>query len=542
MINRWSTLSITTLLTLSLSSCDFPSPQQYKQETANINQNHNKLTSEEVKEKTPPPPVEVKKTAYVDTTPVPFDTTPGWLNRRVSISGNNLPFSFYMSQLLEPANIQVFYDNTINRGKPITVRYTGTLKGALDKLATVSDYQYTTDADTNQVTWSAFVTKTFDISFVPGKTAYTVGNSGSSGSNIAGGTGGSNVTYTGVDVTGDGQNSSLTGSLSLWDDITSTVKNLLSKDGTVQVSQSTTTVTVRDHPENVTSISEYVARMNKLLSMQVRLDVQILDVQLNKDFQYGIDWNKVLYSFSNGNSLSLSGNLGANATSILPTTTSPLQLTTAINHGPWSSTNFIVSALQNQGNVSVLNQPSVTTTNDQVAQITVQSQQSYIANVSNTITGGASAFSQNSINPGVVTSGLNLYLLPKIQGDKIYLNVSGTLSDLITLTNAATVSTGSPVCSDGSAPVNGACPTGTTLTNSGSVTIQVPTIAEKDFNQRSIVSNGETLIIAGFKNLRNQTQKSNVLGIDALGGKAGYSNNEELVVLITPTILSGEKF
>ena len=138
--------------------------------------------------------------------------------------------------------------------------------------------------------------------------------------------------------------------------------------------------------------------------------------------------------------------------------------------------------------------------------------------------GSDSSLSQETLTPGTVTYGFQMYLLPKIQEDKVYLQISSVLSDLTSL--QAVTQTGQ-VDPDGSSKASA---------------IQVPNLAQKNFNQRSVLRNGQTLVLAGFKNLNDSNKNTSVAGLTALGGLAAQGVNEELVVLITPIILNGDNF
>ena len=69
--------------------------------------------------------------------------------------------------------------------------------------------------------------------------------------------------------------------------------------------------------------------------------------------------------------------------------------------------------------------------------------------------------------------------------------------------------------------------------------IQLPNITEKHFNQRSMIRSGDTLILAGFKQMTNRSGASQFLTSQSLGGTAAEQLNSETVVLITPIILHG---
>ncbi len=491
--------------------------------------------------KVPPPPVtRNKQDPYVDTRPVSLTREPDWYTAPVTINASGLPFSFYVTQLLGNTPVKVSMDPGVNTSRAVNLRYNGTVKGAMEELAAKSGYYYDYDLDKNTITWSALQTKTFDISFIPGVSKYSVGNAANSAGSIASssssGSSGSTTTTTssGIDITATGEYSNLgNDNLSVWDDMKATITTLLSPKGKLSVSQATTTITVRDHPSNVSDIGRYLDQMNKILSKQVHFDVQILDVQLNKQFQYGIDWTKVNYNISNSSgSVNFTANFATQASGgILSAGTPAAANYLGGKNSKWSTTNIFIKALEQQGKVAIVNQPSLTTLNDQMAQISILTQQTYLASQTTTLTGAnntASGFSQQALTPGIINTGLQLYLLPKIQDDKIYLQISSTLSQLLSLSTVT--QTGQQYTQ------------GSTIPDTTTAAIQVPQMGQKNFNQRSVLRNGETLVLAGFKNLYDANQKDSVAGLTALGGLAASSNNEELVVLITPTILNGDNF
>ncbi len=85
----------------------------------------------------------------------------------------------------------------------------------------------------------------------------------------------------------DDQYSSLQAQLSIWEDLRNGLNKLISPDGRFMISEATTTVTVRDHPDNIDSIGKYLNDLNHELSQQVAIKVEVLDVQLSQQFQHG---------------------------------------------------------------------------------------------------------------------------------------------------------------------------------------------------------------------------------------------------------------
>lgn len=459
-------------------------------------------------------------------------SNPAWLNRHVTLRGNGLPLNVLMSRLL-PSTIVAQYQPSVNQNQPIQLNYSGSIRGALDRVASQTNSAY--DIEGGVVSWSGFVTKTFDISFMPGASQYLMGgqaqvsaaNSGSS----------SNGAATGIN-TQDSQFSNLQGTLSVWNDLQHSIKDMLSPDGKVMVSQATTTITVRDHPQNVQVIADYLASMNKDLSREVLLKVRVLEVDLNKNYNYGIDWNAVYGAYASGGlstgdlSQSVSGvsALGANTplgpAGAIGTAAGAVGgmlpipgISAGILKGPFGGSQLLINALSQQGEVSTVTNPQVMTLNNQVAQIEITRQTTYVASTTSTVT-GVSGAAQLGVNPGVISTGFTLYVLPKIEGKSIYLQLTSDLSTLDSLhvfSESQTTGTGDDAA------------TSTT-------SIQLPVVSGKHFNIRSMVRSGDTLIIAGFRQVNNQTGKSSLFGISLFGGDSAAKSNVETVILITPVL------
>lgn len=555
-----SVLGVIAVVALATSLVACEPYKAFKQNEQTIQNNQDQIQTDQEKAYPKPPTVRTEKEAYVDTTPIPISHTPAWMQQPVSMRGTKLPFSFYVGQMIGNADVVVQYDSSVDKNRAVSFDFSGSVKDSLDALTGASGYAYTYNAKTNVLTWSAYQTKVFDISFMPGDSQYQVGQSagsltlsGGNGSSDSGGgssssgSGGSGSSTTGYDFSQDTQYSKLTGTVSVWTDMTKTMKDLLSKDGTATVSQSTTTVTVRDHPSNVQAIAAYLGSMNHELSRQVRIHVQLLEVRLKAQYNYGINWD-IVRQAGQHSSLSLLGNGATNANNV--GTFSPIAFAWEGKSGLWGGTNSVIQALEQQGNVSLITQPTVTTLNNQVATIAIQQLKNYINSTSSTLSGGGSNFAQGAVNTGTITTGISLYLLPKIQKNQVFLEISSTLSDLTGLSTINT-STGLPVTSstptdtpdttDPNASSSGSTSGNGSTTDANSATpqvVQLPEVALRSFNQRSVIPNGATLILAGFIQNGTETDQSKVLDLTALGGQGSTKATTELVMLITPVILS----
>lgn len=536
-------LCLSTLMIL-LTGCNSPVYNQAESNVADVVQRNQDAKTSMAEHARPDPTLVVNQGLYVDKTPISLAKQPLWLKNHIILRGDQLPFSYYSRTIVSGGgrNILTRYQTGLDEKINVAVNYTGTVKGALDLLAAKTGYVYSING--NNIYWQAFITKTFDIAFMPGSSEYLMGktgnttNSGGSGSSSGSGSGTAGTTVTGtIDDSASAQYSSLKGTLSVWKDLESSIKQLLSADGKVMVSEATTTVTVRDRPTNVALISRFVNNLNNNLSKQVLVKIEILQVTLESDFNFGINWNVVQRAFANGN-YQLVANNGSpialtSATQLALNNTSvginnPYINNSGFNGGNATGILTLVNALEQQGKVSVVTQPQVLCQNNQVSQIRLVDQLGYLASVQTTSfaggTGGTTAGVTSQITPGAVVTGLTLYVLPKILGNKVYLQVNADLSTNLGLNT---------ISSNGQAVTTGTTPA------AGTSAIQVPHVQQKQFNQRSVVASGDTLIMAGFKQVNNTAGAAQLFQSQSLGGKTAQQTNTETVVLITPIILHG---
>ncbi len=484
---------------------------------------------------------------YVDKTPISLAKQPAWLNNRIILRGDQLPFSYYSRIIVSGGgrNIITHYQTGLNDKTTVTMNYSGSVKGALDMLAAKTGLIYSVNC--NDIYWQTFITRTFDIAFMPGSSDYMMGKAsgsgssgsggGSSGGGGGGGSGGGTTSITGtIDDSASAQYSNLKGTISIWKDLETSIKQLLSPDGRVMVSEATTSVTVRDRPSNVALIGQFINRINTNLSKQVLVKIEVLQVTLESDFNFGINWDVVQRAFNNGTYKLVASN---GSPIVLQTATQLAGVGVPNIYGV--NNNFtnnagvatgnvtgilaLVNALQEQGKVSVVTQPQVLCQNNQVSQIRIIDQAGYLASIQTTALAGSTPNGSSitsQITPGAVVTGLTLYVLPKILGNKVYLQVNADLSSNLGLTTIS--STGQTV---------------TASSTNSAAAIQVPHIQQKQFNQRSVISSGDTLILAGFRQTNNIVGAAQLFNSQALGGRTAQQVSTETVVLITPVILRG---
>lgn len=472
----------------------------------------------------PIPPLVVSQGTYVDRTPINLSKRPAWLKNHIVMRGEELPFSYYARTIANGGgSVLTRFQTGFDGAAKVSINYSGTVEGALDLLASKSGNVYSVNG--RDIYWQSYITKTFDIAFMPGTSDYMMGKAQGGGGATSNASSGQNTVNAIVDDSAASQYSNMKGQLSVWKDLEVSIKQLLSPEGKVMVSESTTTVTVRDKPSNVDLISKFVSNLNKNLSKQVLIKVQIIDVSLSSDYVYGINWNVLQDAFSSGSYI-LTSNLGQPVSIVaLGTTGGPAML--GLQRGTGAGVTALINALTQQGKVSVVTEPSGVTLNNQVAAIRIVNQNGYLASVQNTtvagVAGGASNGTVTSqITPGTLVTGLTLYVLPKILGEKVYLQVNADISSNL---GFQTISSTQGII--------------TTTTANTSQIIQVPQVSQKQFNQRSIIGSGDTLILSGFKQVTNTANAAQLFDSQALGGRGAQQANVETIILITPVILHG---
>lgn len=522
MLKKWVVLLLSTAF--MLVACH---SAVFNQTDGNIADAKIKNAKERVKSDNmakPLPPLLVKQGLYVDTTPISLAKRPSWLSNHIVIRGDQLPFSYYSRLISAGANANVLtkYQVGLDPATNVSLNYSGTIKGALDLLASRSGYVYS--IRNNLVYWEAFITRTYEVAFMPGDSDYLLGQKASGG--------GANTSQQGSTAqvsnytTSDSSSSeysNISGKISIWKDLQATISQMLTADGKLTVSQSTTSVTVRDRPTNVQLVGQYVSNLNNNLSKQVLVKVQVLEVNLDNAFNYGIDWNIITNAFHNSPFI-LNANYGTPvAIQALTSQNSPFNIPSfgtvqqvPAGKNPIPAYQILLRALNQQGKTSVISEPRVLCLNNQVSVVRIVTAQGYVASIQNTANPGASANPQansvtSQVTPGMLITGLTLYILPKILNDRVYLSVNADLSNALPFTQEG--------------PTN--------------AQIQLPHVTEKHFNQRSMIKSGDSLILSGFRQVSNATGANQFLTSQALGGTAALQMNSETVVLITPIVLHG---
>lgn len=379
----------------------------------------------------------------------------------------------------------------------IALSYKGDVKGMLDAAANAMRASWRYEEHAHRVVFFRYLTKTFRLSMVPGTAESTSTVSTSSGSGQGGGSGGSQAT------------SKFGGNLSVWKSVEDAIKTMLSSHGAYNVSEATGMITVRDVPDVVQRVEEFIKNLNEGFAKQVTFDVKVYRVEDVKGDLRGINWN----------SLFQSAGMNLNVTTPRPDVTVnglasailsiPDTAVGSLRH--WVGSQFFLDSLSKIGRTSIVTSTTLQTVNNQPVPIRIgrkiaylkESQQSAIQGAGTTVT----------LSPGEVDVGFTMQILPHIQrnGRDMLVQIMMTLSNLDSMESFS----------------------------SGGSTIQLPQVSSRDFMQRVWMTSGQTLVLAGFENAEGTEEKSGIIDARAWpigGSENAKSKKDSIVIVITPTV------
>lgn len=352
----------------------------------------------------------------------------------------------------------------------------------------------------------------------------------------------------GFTLQGNSTDVSTTSKADFWGDLKLALEAIVgSKDGgrSVVISPQSGVVVVRAMPEELRNVDMYLKATQLSVDRQVILEAKILEVELNDQFQSGVNWASFA-SFRSSHDNRVSGGFVTPGTTLAPlpyTGGQPANMTTgnltasagftlsnaAASAGSlfglaFQTSNFaaLISFLESQGTVHVLSSPRVTAMNNEKAVLKIGTDEFYVTGVTTTTNSNTTG---NTVTPSVTLtpffSGVVLDVTPQIDAQgNILLHVHPSVSQVTTVTK------------------------GINLGSAGS--LQLPLAASSTSEIDSMVrgQNGQVVAIGGLMRQATTDDEARVPGagsVPVIGNlfksKKKVNQKRELVVLIKPTIV-----
>ena len=160
-------------------------------------------------------------------------------------------------------------------------------------------------------------------------------------------------------------------------------------------------VIVKAYPDQLDRVAKYLRDVENIMDREVIINAKILEVQLNSNFQSGIDWSV----------------LGVHQTTTgqLSTGLPAMSTNAGLNFSAYSvSLSAAVKLLSTQGRINILSSPSIATINNQKALIKIGNDDFYITGITSSTTASSSTTTSESVNLTPFFSGIALDVTPEI--------------------------------------------------------------------------------------------------------------------------------
>jgi MSHA biogenesis protein MshL len=487
--------------------------------------------------------------------PVLTAGSPNGTDARFDLTVNNAPAAQVFLQLGAGTAYNILVSPDLTGTISIGLKNT-TVPEAMDVLRELFGYDYRISGNRVFVYPNTVQTRIYRINYLQGRrqgasdlhvssgsitqagasSGSSGGTSGSSSSGSSGGSGGS-----GGSSTNRGNDTSsvrMTSDTDFWREVQESLVAMVGTAGGrgVTLNPGAGMVVVRATPAELRQVADYLRAVQVNIERQVMLEAKIVEVQLTKDAQSGVNWTLFkgigggaragLVNVAPGTTLNRTGNtISTTDGNLVP---GDSVVTSALGRGLYglavSATNFsaLLTFLETQGDVQVLSSPRIATMNNQKAVLKVGTDELFVTGVSTTTTTSASG---NVSSP-------NLTLQPFFSG--ISLDVTPQIDD--TGTVMLHVHPAISVVSEKQKTID--------LGETGVFKLPLATSAINETDSIVRVHDGAIVAIGGLMTQSASADRSGVPGLSEvpiMGGlfrqRSSSSTKHELVILIRPTII-----
>lgn len=380
----------------------------------------------------------------------------------------------------------------------IPMNYSGSLSGLLDIVT--AHFNVAWRYESGRIVLDQVVTRSFDVPAISISSTMSFDLSSKSSS----------------DATNSGSTAKTSSTTDVFTEINDGLKGLVG-EGTYSINKATGVVTVTSAPATVNRVAKYIEGLNERLSDQVALSVKVYAVTLKDSEAFNLDVAGIFkkagkYGINFGNAAATSGVVPA----VGAVNGSGLGWALLNPSSDWFGSNALVDALATAGKVSEVQTINQVTLNGIPIPIQVGESRDYVRKVETTTDSEGNL--TYTIEPAEISSGFAMHLAPRIQRDgDVLLQYGLNISELVG-------------ADDGFDRFS--TPDGTSL--------QLKRVKQRNFIQQARIPNNNTLVLAGFDQVKSRANKSGTgfAGFSLLGGGRDASVEHEIIVIaITPTVL-----
>lgn len=415
----------------------------------------------------------------------------------VNVKAAAAPFGPLLTELAKKTGYTVAFTEAVDASRKITVEFNNSQgEDAIRTTAFMAGYVAVFNKERRTVTVADAATFTFKLP--PAvlsnlKASYKAGTdgAGSGGGGGAGGkSGGGASTGISSEFSIEGQEGPNGGALA------QLIQTAAGGQASVHVS-SLGYVTVRGGAQSLARVTELVKRLSREAMTQVDIEASVVEVNLTREFSYGITWDKVLQRAS-GSSYSL----GTTPADLLGSSSFTLSRTGA-------STTSIIEALERFTDVRVVSQPRLVSMNNMPSNFIEATQVPYLGSVqqtASTVSGGAPTVSGEL---SFAIDGVTFSAIPSvIDSNQVQISLLPVIDSVGEFARF----------------------------DLGGSRLEAPRSGKKQSFMRVLAESGKTLILGGIRVGNDSTTTA------APSSTSGTRGTKEIVILLRANILEPRNF
>lgn len=277
--------------------------------------------------------------------------------RLFSFSAKETPLEDILVYMASEAGLNITWGKGVDPRVLVTVSFQHQiLEEALETILSPTEYLYSMNSPTLQI--KLYDTWKFELGEVPNKISSSI-------------TVGGDVLGTNAEIGGLSGRFQITGqtkeeSVDLWKQVEEGLKKLVSSEGDYFINKLSGIVVVTDRKRNLQEIKRFIHQVKSSLGRQVIIEAEVLEVTLEDQKSYGIDWSTITSVLIENHKINLK------ATQNLSIPGSVLEFS-----GTTPDNTFLFNTLARYGKVKVLSKPRLNVLNGQTAMINVGRVQVY---------------------------------------------------------------------------------------------------------------------------------------------------------------------
>jgi len=292
-------------------------------------------------------------------------------------------------------------------------------------------------------------------------------------------------------------------------------------DGQVISHRESGTISIYTSSVGHENIQQFIDMVVGSARRQVLIEATVVDVQLNDDFQAGVDWSRI----ADGDGWSAGQNLLGATTSLTGLTgAGPVTELSYFDSNSDRTITGAIRALDAFGDVSVMSSPKIMALNNQTSVLIVADNEVYFEIDATSNVAGDSGVVTNTIDTTIKTVpvGFVMNVTPFITADgEVLLNIRPTITTIVDFVNDP-----NPVLA------------------AADVVSEIPVIQVREMESVLRVTSGSTAVLGGLMTDRSSKTDTGLPGLHdiedvgiAFGTKTRDFRKSELVIFLRPRII-----